>query len=298
MSTVPPISAEPPRGSLVVGGANGIGRAIARSLADRGDEVVVADIDGAAAAACADELRAAGGSARAVELDVTDVEASPRGGGRRSTPRCRSRPLSPTPASRSPGPWSTSSRPSTTASWRSTFAACSSSSRPAIRAMAPRGSGSIITVCSTSGFTASTGPMTVYDASKGAVRLLTQAAAREVAASGIRVNAVAPGTVETGLTLGLASQRGARRTRRERGFRSAVSADPRRSRRPSRSSRRRRRPTSPGTCSSSMVAGSPEPSLTRRDRGLLDTAFVGVHDAHIPAAMRTNTPNPTVEPRA
>ena len=47
--------------------------------------------------------------------------------------------------------------------------------------------------------------MTAYDASKGAVRLLTQAAAREVAASGLRVNAVAPGTVETDLTLGLAS---------------------------------------------------------------------------------------------
>src|SRR5207244_13316410 len=47
--------------------------------------------------------------------------------------------------------------------------------------------------------------MTAYDASKGAVRLLTQAAAREAAPSGVRVNAVAPGTVETDLTLGLAS---------------------------------------------------------------------------------------------
>ena len=75
----------------------------------------------------------------------------------------------------------------------------------ALRAMAPRGAGSIVTVCSTSGFTASTGPMAADDASKGAVRLLTQAAAREAAASGVRVNAVAPGTVETDLTLGLAS---------------------------------------------------------------------------------------------
>ena len=75
----------------------------------------------------------------------------------------------------------------------------------AVRAMTPRGRGSVVTVCSTSGFTASTGPMTVYDTSKGAVRLLTQAAAREAAGSGIRVNAVAPGTVETDLTLALAS---------------------------------------------------------------------------------------------
>ena len=75
----------------------------------------------------------------------------------------------------------------------------------AVRAMTPRGRGSVVTVCSTSGFTASTGPMTVYDTSKGAVRLLTQAAAREAAGSGVRVNAVAPGTVETDLTLALAS---------------------------------------------------------------------------------------------
>jgi NAD(P)-dependent dehydrogenase (short-subunit alcohol dehydrogenase family) len=75
----------------------------------------------------------------------------------------------------------------------------------AVRAMTLRGGGSVVTICSTSGFTASTGPMTVYDTSKGAVRLLTQAAAREAAGSGVRVNAVAPGTVETDLTLGLAS---------------------------------------------------------------------------------------------
>ena len=75
----------------------------------------------------------------------------------------------------------------------------------AVRALVPRGRGSVVTVCSTSGFTASTGPLAAYDASKGAVRLLTQAAAKEVAPSGVRVNAVAPGTVETELTLGLAS---------------------------------------------------------------------------------------------
>jgi 3-oxoacyl-[acyl-carrier protein] reductase len=75
----------------------------------------------------------------------------------------------------------------------------------ALRAMVPRRTGSVVNVSSTSGFTASTGPMTVYDASKAGVRLLTQAAAREVARSGVRVNAVAPGTLETDLTLGLAS---------------------------------------------------------------------------------------------
>ncbi len=75
----------------------------------------------------------------------------------------------------------------------------------ALRVMLPRGDGSVVNVASTSAYTASTGPMAAYDASKAAVRMLTQAAAREVATSGVRVNAVAPGTVETDLTRGLAT---------------------------------------------------------------------------------------------
>jgi NAD(P)-dependent dehydrogenase (short-subunit alcohol dehydrogenase family) len=45
---VPATSAETPRGSLVTGGARGIGRAIAEAHTRRGDEVVVADLDGLA----------------------------------------------------------------------------------------------------------------------------------------------------------------------------------------------------------------------------------------------------------
>jgi NAD(P)-dependent dehydrogenase (short-subunit alcohol dehydrogenase family) len=205
MSTVRPISAEPPRGALVVGGANGIGRAIAHALAARGDDVVVADIDGIAAAACADELRAAGGSARPVELDVTNVpeiravvvavEAeTPLGTVVANAGVAFTQPIADVEPERYDGLMAVNVR--------GVFFVV----QAAIRAMAPRRCGSIVTVCSTSGFTASTGPMTVYDTSKGAVRLLTQAAAREVAPTGIRVNAVAPGTVETGLTLGLASR--------------------------------------------------------------------------------------------
>jgi len=202
---VPPTSAEPPRGSLVVGGANGIGRAIAAALAERGDDVVVADIDGAAGAACASELRVAGGSARAVELDVTDVARiravvaavdaeTPLGTVVAAAGIAFAQPLA--DVEPSAYDWLMA------VNVRGAFFVV----QAAVRAMAPRRRGSIVTVCSTSGFTASTGPMTVYDASKGAVRLLTQAAAREVAPLGLRVNAVAPGTVETALTLGLASK--------------------------------------------------------------------------------------------
>jgi 3-oxoacyl-[acyl-carrier protein] reductase len=188
----------------VVGGAKGIGRGIARVLAARGDAVVVADSDEAAGTALVTELRGAGLTARFEELDVTDVE----------------RVRAVVAAADAESPLGT-----VVASAGIAFARRIEDVEPAeydhlmavnvrgvffvvqaaVRAMSPRGRGTIVTVCSTSGFTASTAPMTVYDASKGAVRLLTQAAAREVAASGLRVNAVAPGTVETDLTLGLAS---------------------------------------------------------------------------------------------
>ena len=63
----------------------------------------------------------------------------------------------------------------------------------ALRRMVPRGRGSVVVISSTSGFTSSTKPMAIYDASKAAVKMFTVSAAREVAASGVRVNAVAPG---------------------------------------------------------------------------------------------------------
>jgi NAD(P)-dependent dehydrogenase (short-subunit alcohol dehydrogenase family) len=200
---VPPTSAEP-RGSLVVGGAKGIGRAIAHALAARGDDVVVADLDPGAAEELVDELHGDGLSARFEELDVTDVDrirsvvaaadaACPLGTVVASAGVAFARRLEDV----EPDEYDRLMAVNV----RGVFFVV----QAALRAMAPRRRGSIITICSTSGFSASTGPMTAYDASKGAVRLLTQAAAREAAPSGVRVNAVAPGTVETDLTLALAS---------------------------------------------------------------------------------------------
>lgn len=201
---MPATSADAARGSLVVGGAKGIGRAITRALAERGDDTIVADLDLAAADATVEELRAEGLVARALALDVTDVAAvrevvasvdaeTPLGTVVANAGVAFRRPL-------------TEMEPEEydrlmAVNVRGVFFVV----QAAVRALVPRGRGSVVTVCSTSGFTASTGPLAAYDASKGAVRLLTQAAAKEVAPSGVRVNAVAPGTVETELTLGLAS---------------------------------------------------------------------------------------------
>ena len=58
------------RVALVTGGASGIGAEICRRLAEEGAKVVVADLDGSAASALADEIATAGSSAVGQELDV------------------------------------------------------------------------------------------------------------------------------------------------------------------------------------------------------------------------------------
>jgi NAD(P)-dependent dehydrogenase (short-subunit alcohol dehydrogenase family) len=65
-----------------------------------------------------------------------------------------------------------------------------------LRVMQPQGHGSIINLSSTMGHKAAPGA-SLYIASKHAVEGLTKAAALEGAAVGVRVNAVAPGPVET-----------------------------------------------------------------------------------------------------
>jgi NAD(P)-dependent dehydrogenase (short-subunit alcohol dehydrogenase family) len=64
--------------------------------------------------------------------------------------------------------------------------------------MQAQGGGSIVNLSSTAGQKAAPGA-SVYTASKHAVEGLTKSAALEGAAFGVRVNAVAPGPVETGM---------------------------------------------------------------------------------------------------
>lgn len=61
--------------AIVTGGASGIGKALAQELAKRGAEVVLADLQVEQAGIIADAIRASGGKATAVKLDVMDFRA-------------------------------------------------------------------------------------------------------------------------------------------------------------------------------------------------------------------------------
>lgn len=171
-------------------------------MAQRGDTVFIADVDGPAAQTSAAELRTIGLEVHSIELDVSDaagvstavreVEATvPLGTVVNNAGIGFVAPL----IDVTPEQFDTLMG----VNLRGVFLML----QAAVRAMLPRGRGSIVNLASTSSFTASTTPMVPYDTSKGAVRMLTIAAARELAATGIRVNAVAPGTVNTDLTRSL-----------------------------------------------------------------------------------------------
>lgn len=78
--------------------------------------------------------------------------------------------------------------------------------RAAARAMQPRGVGSIVNIASVAGLSGGYGPH-VYSACKAAVISLTRTVALELAESGIRVNAVCPGNVETPIHTGVTDER-------------------------------------------------------------------------------------------
>lgn len=72
-------------------------------------------------------------------------------------------------------------------------------SRAAIRVMVPRGSGSIVNLSSITGLVGFRA-LNAYGVSKSGVAMMTKTMALDVASKGIRVNAVAPGFIETAMT--------------------------------------------------------------------------------------------------
>jgi len=87
--------------------------------------------------------------------------------------------------------------------------------KSAIPAMRDAGGGSIVNISSVAGLTGSK-LTSAYNASKGAVRLLTKSTAIQYASVGIRANSVHPGTIETPMTEGFLAEPAMRKDRMDR----------------------------------------------------------------------------------
>lgn len=188
--------------AVVTGGARGMGQAVAIGLAREGARVVIVDADPVAAAATVDAINIAGPQAEALAVDVTDVKQIRRAF---ATIEERYERLDILVNSAGIG----IGKPIgeyTEEEWDQQMAVNVKGSffcmQEAVRLMSRRRRGKIVNFCSTSGFVASSTPGIAYDASKGAVRLMTISAGAELAEQGINVNAVAPGTTYTDMTRG------------------------------------------------------------------------------------------------
>jgi 3alpha(or 20beta)-hydroxysteroid dehydrogenase len=187
--------------AIVSGGAGGIGSAAARAFVAEGAGVIIGDIREEAGLALANEL---GPAASFQYLDVTDPllwEAAVAA------------------ADTTYGPLTTLVNNAGTVA-RHTVADAMLADyerviavnqtgvllgmQAAYRAMSQNRSGSIMNVSSTAGISAYPGAIS-YVASKWAVRGMTKAAALEMASSGIRVNSIHPGQIQTAMNPGTAT---------------------------------------------------------------------------------------------
>ncbi len=187
--------------ALITGAASGLGAESARRMAREGARMVLTDLQADAGQAVADEILAAGGQALFLIHDVTDaarwadvVAAAVERFGR----------IDVLVNSAGVGSGGQPILEHTYEAWRrilsinldGTFLGM----RHAAPVMAAGGGGSIINLSSILGKVGLAGA-SAYCASKGGVLMLTKAAAVELAPTGVRVNSVHPGFIETPMVI-------------------------------------------------------------------------------------------------
>jgi NAD(P)-dependent dehydrogenase (short-subunit alcohol dehydrogenase family) len=189
--------------AVVTGASRGIGRAVALGLARAGADVAVAARTESDLETLVKEIESEGRRAIAVPTDVTDrgqieslltraqdelgpvkVLVNNAGGTRFMAPITSLRPEG----------WDKAMRLNLDSVFHAT--------QLAAQQMVGTGGGSIIQVASVAGIMGSPG-LSFYSAAKGAVRLMTQSVAKELAQSNVRVNCIAPGWVATDLNSNL-----------------------------------------------------------------------------------------------
>jgi 2-deoxy-D-gluconate 3-dehydrogenase len=194
--------------ALVTGASRGIGRAIAIGFAEAGADVAVAARSEGDLETLAKEIDAAGRRALVVPTDVRsrdaiqamvdrtvaelgglDILVNNAGGSNFMSPLVALRPEG----------WDKLR----TLNLDSVFHA----TQIGAQAMLASGGGSIIQIASVAGIQGAQG-LSPYSASKGGVRFFSQAVAKELAGSNIRVNSIAPGWIDTPLNEWMTSDEG------------------------------------------------------------------------------------------
>ena len=183
--------------ALVTGGSKGIGRAIALSFAEAGADVAVAARGPEDLERTAKEIDAAGRRGLAVPTDVTDVEQV-RAMVDRTVAELGTIDILVNNAGAAPffSTIETMRLDGFEKYFRINFNSAVYCTRAAGPTLVEKGSGCVINVASVAGLIASPG-LTYYAAAKSALIGFTRTVAREWAGWGVRVNAIAPGWIET-----------------------------------------------------------------------------------------------------
>jgi NAD(P)-dependent dehydrogenase (short-subunit alcohol dehydrogenase family) len=184
---------------LITGALSGIGRATAIAYAHEGDRVVVSGRHDVAGEELVRELRDAGAEAEFFKADVRHeedvanlVDQTVKRFGRLDIA------VNNAGTEGTPGPLLEVTPESYHQVFDTNVLGVFLSMKHELRVMLPQGKGSIVNISSAFGKVGSANA-SVYVASKHAIEGLTKSAAVELASAGIRVNAVGPGPIETGM---------------------------------------------------------------------------------------------------
>jgi NAD(P)-dependent dehydrogenase (short-subunit alcohol dehydrogenase family) len=187
------------RVALVIGAASGIGQSAARALAAHGAHVVCADVNEAGAAGTAEMITKAGGGAESARVDISrEADVAQLVGAATSRHQVLDIAVT-TPSINVRKPilaYTTEELDRVLAiNLKGTFYVL----REVGRQMARQGRGSIIAFASIRAHLVEPG-QSVYSATKAGTAQFVRALAAELGPQGVRVNAIAPGVVETPLT--------------------------------------------------------------------------------------------------